>query len=273
MPCITLLTDFGDSDEYAGVIKGVILSVAPKARIVDLTHKIAPHDIVQAAYVLEASRPYFPKGTIHTVVVDPGVGSERKIVALKKDGQYFLAPDNGVLSLLLRDRKIEAGVRVENSEFFLPDVGNTFHGRDIFAPVAARLFLGTPMENLGPPVDPAELAVLPISRASVSRDFVISGTVVYIDRFGNLITNVEAKTLRDLCALFPEKTPVAEVGGATIAGVQSSYGSVRENMPLMIFGSRGCLEVAVNRSSASRVLGVEKGTPLRIRMSDKKQGG
>ncbi len=270
MPCITLLTDFGDSDEYAGVMKGVILSIAPGASIVDLTHKIAPQEIVQAACVLESSWSFFPKGTVHTVVVDPGVGSQRKIVALKTEGHYFLAPDNGVLSLLMRERKTEAAVRVENSEFFLHDVSNTFHGRDIFAPVAAKLFLRTPLERFGPPVDPAELVNLQISRASVSPDKVISGVVVYIDHFGNLITDVEAKTLFDLCALFPEKIPVTKLGGRKIEGLRSSYGSVLENRPLMIVGSRGYLEIAVNRSSAARALGVEKGAPLRIYMSDKK---
>lgn len=270
MPCITLITDFGDSDEYAGVMKGVILSIAPEASIVDLTHKIEPQDIVQAAYVLESSRSYFPNGTIHTVVVDPGVGSERKIIALKTDGQYFLAPDNGVLSLLWRDRKLEEAVRVENAEFFLPEVSRTFHGRDIFAPVAARLFLGAPLKTLGPRVDMSELATLQISCASVSPENVISGAVVYIDRFGNLITNVKARTLLELCSAFPEKTPVAELGGETIRGLRSSYASVRQNRPLMIIGSRGYLEIAVNRSSARHVLGVEKGASLRIYLSDDK---
>lgn len=273
MACITLITDFGNSDEYAGVMKGVILSIVPEASIVDLTHKISHQDVVQAAYVLESSRSYFPDGTIHAVVVDPGVGSERKIIALKTDGQYFLGPDNGVLSLLWKERKIEECVSVENSEFFLPETSRTFHGRDIFAPVAARLFLHTPLKKFGPPVDTAELVTLQFSSASISSENIISGTVVYIDSFGNLITDIEARTLLELCSLFPQKTPVAEVGCEKIQGLRSSYASVPENRPLMIIGSRGYVEIAVNRNSASQVLGVKKGATLKIYFSDEKSTG
>ena len=188
MALITLLTDFGHSDEYVGVMKGVILSIDQDADIIDLTHMIDPQDITQASCLLKASYPYFPKNTIHVVVVDPGVGTERKIVVLKIDGHFFLAPDNGVLSCLWQNQSIEAGVWVTNPQYFLHDVSRTFHGRDIMAPVAGWLSRKTPIKNLGPPAKYSDLKTINFLTAKISPENCIDGNVISIDRFGNFRT-------------------------------------------------------------------------------------
>jgi len=267
MALITLLTDFGHSDEYVGVMKGVILSIDQDADIIDLTHMIDPQDITQASYLLKASYPYFPKNTIHVVVVDPGVGTERKIVVLKIDGHFFLAPDNGVLSCLWQNQSIEAGVWVTNPQYFLHDISRTFHGRDIMAPVAAWLSRKTPIKNLGPPVKYSDLKTIKILTAKISPENCIDGNVISIDRFGNLLTNIEAGTIFQLCRQHPNKLPVVKIGKIFIKGLSNSYQSVPEKKALMIIGSRGYLEIAVNCGNADQILGVRKGDPVAITLA------
>jgi S-adenosyl-L-methionine hydrolase (adenosine-forming) len=267
MPIITLLTDFGHSDEYVGVMKGVILSINPDAHIIDLTHLIDPQDIIQAAYLLKASFSYFPKNSIHVVVVDPGVGTDRKIVVLKIEGHFFLAPDNGVLSLLWQNQSIEAGVWVNNPRYFLHDISRTFHGRDIFAPVAAWLSRNTPIKHLGPPVRYADLKIIKGQTSKISPDDSINGAVISIDRFGNLLTNIEAETIFLMCQQHPDKLPVIKTGKIHIKGLSSSYQSVPEKQALMIIGSRGYLEIAVNGGNASQLLKVRKGDPVTITLA------
>jgi S-adenosyl-L-methionine hydrolase (adenosine-forming) len=267
MPLITLLTDFGHSDEYVGVIKGVILSIDPDAHIIDLTHLIDPQDITQAAYLLKASYPYFPKNTIHVVVVDPGVGTDRKIVVLKIGGHFFLAPDNGVLSLLWQNQSIEAGVWLNNPRYFLHDISRTFHGRDIIAPVAAWLSRHTPIHLLGPPVKYSDLKRIKIPTSKISPENSIEGTVILIDRFGNLLTNIEAGTIFQMRHQHPDKLPVLKIGNTLIRGLSSSYQSVPEKQALMIIGSRSYLEIAVNCGNASQLLEVRKGNPVTITLA------
>lgn len=267
MPIITLLTDFGHFDEYVGVMKGVILSINPDVHIIDLTHFIDPQYIAQAAYLLKASYPYFPKNSIHLVVVDPGVGTERKIVVLKIDGHFFLGPDNGILSLLWQKHPIEAGVWVNNPRYFLQDISRTFHGRDIMAPVAAWLSRKTPMNSLGPIVKDSDLKKIKFLAAEISAQNSIEGTVISIDRFGNLLTNIEAGTIFQLCHQNPDKLPVVKLGKTHIKRLSTSYQSVSEKKALMIIGSRNYLEIAVNCGNASEILEVHKGDPVTVTLA------
>lgn len=258
MPVISLLTDFGNFDEYVGVMKGVILSINPDARIVDLNHWIDPQDIIQAAYLIKSSYSYFPKNTIHVVVVDPGVGTQRRIVVLKIEDHFFVAPDNGVLSLLWQNTKIESAVNVNNSRYFLPLVSNTFHGRDIIAPVAAWISKKVPLKSLGSQLEFSHLKSIEMPFAKISPQNLIKGTVISVDRFGNLLTNIEAKTIFQLCRQNTDKVPVVRLGNSCVKGLSLTYQSVPEKSGLMIIGSRNCLEVAVNRGNASRIFNVGK---------------
>src|SRR5262249_19353343 len=185
---VALLTDYGLQDPYAGVMKGALLSVNPQARIVDLTHDIPPQDVREGSRVLAAARGYFPDGTVFVAVVDPGVGSDRAIVGVETDRQVFLAPDNGLLSFL--EDSIVRMVRITEAKYFLKPVSKTFHGRDIFAPVAGHLTRGVDLARFGPPLK--QLTPLEASLPRRTPDGGIQGEVVTIDRFGNLITNIPA---------------------------------------------------------------------------------
>ena len=195
MPVITLLTDFGVDDEYVGSMKGVVLSIAPEVTLVDISHHIDPQDIVQAAYLIASTYGYFPKNTVHLVVVDPGVGSDRSIIAVRTETQYFVAPDNGVLTFILEKERLTQAVRIENAAYFLQPVSTTFHGRDIFAPVGAHIARGVRLNELGPVEDSRNLLRIPIQRPHVTPAGELVGQVVWSDRFGNLITNIDSNTL------------------------------------------------------------------------------
>ncbi|HUV51410.1 MAG TPA: SAM-dependent chlorinase/fluorinase [Anaerolineae bacterium] len=253
MSIITLITDFGVDDEYVGVIKGVILSINPAATIVDITHHIEPQDLIQAAYIIKHSFKYFPEGTVHVVVVDPGVGSERAIIALEVTGHIFLAPDNGVLTLLMDKANINSIVRVEESRYFLESVSPTFHGRDIFAPVAAHLSNGVEIKALGATIiNKAGLKKLFVEHASISDSGELVGVVVFIDRFGNLITNIDAKSLDKFCKSCKKERLEFRIGKKKIIGLSKTYENVLSQSPLAIIGSRGYLEIAVNCGNAKR---------------------
>lgn len=268
MSIITLLTDFGIDDEYVGIMKGVILSVSPSATIVDITHNIDPQDLIQAAYVIESSYRYFPEGTVHVVVVDPGVGSNRAIIAIEKAGHLFLAPDNGILSLLMDEGKIDSIVRVENSSYFLESVSRTFHGRDIFAPVAAHLSTGVNIKKLGRPIDQKDIIHLGIEKPFISDKNELVGTIVSIDRFGNLITNIDFDSLETFCKTGTGKRPEFWIDEDKIVGLSQSYESAGLQKPLAIIGSRGYLEIAVSCGSARRHFTAEKGDKVRVILSD-----
>ncbi|HPA14269.1 MAG TPA: SAM-dependent chlorinase/fluorinase [Desulfobacterales bacterium] len=267
MSIITLLTDFGVEDEYVGIMKGVILSIAPSARIIDITHQIEPQDLVRAAYITKYSYRYFPRGAVHAVVVDPGVGTSRSILALEIKGHIFLAPDNGILTLLMDSETVDTMIRVDNREYFLESVSRTFHGRDIFAPVAAHLANGVAIKKLGPPADPKQLARLPIQYPAVSNRGELIGFIVSIDRFGNLITNIDWESLEKFCRTGTGKTPEITIAGRKITGLSRSYENVKPKNPLMIIGSRGCIEIAVNRGSARLHFMAEKGDKVKLTFS------
>lgn len=283
-PPIVLTTDFGNSDAYVGVMKGVILGINPAAAIIDLTHEIGPQDLRQGAFVLGLNHAYFPPGTIHVAVVDPGVGTDRKPVVLETPAARFIAPDNGLLSQVLReyaDRDPQSfesqGVfpvtaplkcwELTNPPYQRYPVSNTFHGRDIFAPAAAHLSLGVSPEELGPGV--TELTYRPLPRPSLRSNSVI-GEVIYSDRFGNLITNIAEA---DLDGSGVGGGPVAvEIGPRRILGLSRTFhdldqasGGQADGLPLVaLFGSNGHLEVAVRDGNAAESLGLGIGEEVRL---------
>jgi len=264
MSIITLLTDFGVIDEYVGIMKGVILSINPLAAIVDITHHIAPQDLIQTAYVIESSYVYFPQGTVHIIVVDPGVGGDRAIIALERMGHILLAPDNGVLTLLFEAGNLGPIIRVENPSYFLDSISQTFQGRDIFAPVGAYLSKGIELEVLGSPVDQKDLVCLSIQKPFISEESELVGLIVWIDRFGNLITNIDFSSLDKFCTSDRRAPQGVKIGGQLITGFSKSYGSVGLQKPLAIIGSRGYLEIALNCGSAENYFGAKKGDAVRV---------
>ena len=265
MGTITLLTDFGTTDPFVGIMKGVILQVNPQARIVDISHDIAPQDVLQAAHEIAYSYRYFPEGTVHLVVVDPGVGSDRSVLALRVDTQTLLAPDNGALTRIIREHSHHEMVRVTNERYFRRPVSRTFHGRDIFAPVAAHLSKGLPLAEVGEPMQPSEAVVLPIHEPRLGSDGCLVGTITAIDRFGNLITDIDADTLG---RFFPDADPrsvLFSVGNRAIAGVVETYAAVAPGELLAVIGSRGCVEFSVNSGNAAVMLGAGRGDRFTIR--------
>ena len=231
MSIITLTTDFGNTDEYSGMMKGVILSLNPSAVIVDVTHHIAPQDLVQAAYSIYSSYRYFPPGTVHMVVVDPTVGSDRRIIALRLADHIFLAPDNGVLTLLIQHGNVISVVHIDNTSFFLDPVSRTFHGRDIFARVSAHLAMGVAIKKLGTPVAQKNLICLSIPVPYFSNNGDLVGTIVSIDHFGNLITNIHLNDLESLNLSISVKNLCINVGNVKINGLSSNYSSVKIGDP------------------------------------------
>ena len=238
-------------------MKGVILSICPSARLVDLTHDLPPQDILGGALALESAAPFFPAGSVHLAVVDPGVGTDRRALAIRADGRYLVGPDNGLLTLALGSAAWTA-VSLTAPGYRLPAVGRTFHGRDIFAPAAAYLAAGVPLERLGPPVsDPVRLT-LPGCHLDGGW---LMGEVLDADRFGNLITSIPAARLE---ALPGRGAAVLEVSGRKL-GVVGSYADGEEGIPAVIVGSTGRLEVFVKAGSARDVLGVQRGAVVRVR--------
>lgn len=259
-PIITLLTDFGTKDSYVGIMKGVISSINPDAKIIDLCHGVGHQDIFEGAYILHSSYKFFPEGTIHVAVVDPGVGTERKIICVKTKSHLFLAPDNGILSIVLTDENPQLITEVVNKKYFLPEISNTFHGRDVFAPVAAYLSKGINPLKLGKKLTKIKEIKLPAP--NYSRQGVLKGEVIYIDGFGNLITNIKQDTFLKIV----KKTNgiIVKAGKKKINSISRSYADVPVGEPLAIFGSSGYLEISVNRGSAHDVLGLNKGDRVTV---------
>ena len=263
---ITLTTDFGTSDAYVGTMKGVIFGINPNVQVVDLTHAIPPQDIHEAAFTIRSASRYFPKSTIHTIVVDPGVGSDRQAIVCEIDGVFFVCPDNGVLSYLLQDIDNSTelqmnAVAIQNPAYYLPEVSNTFHGRDIFAPVAAHLSLGVSLVNIGAPIE--GLVQLPIPIPQVSENTII-GQIIKIDRFGNAITNISASMIAGIGATYEIK-----VGSTRLRRIHNAYAESGVSEPLAIIGSVGLLEIAINGGSAEKQLGLKQGDTVAIRQLHK----
>jgi S-adenosyl-L-methionine hydrolase (adenosine-forming) len=253
---ITLLTDFGTRDAFVGVMKGVILSLCPEARLVDLTHEIAPGEMQAGALALRWAAPYFPPGTVHLAVVDPGVGGPRRALVLRTPGAFFVGPDNGLLwpaASLVGDPE---GWEIDLSSWDRP-VSATFHGRDVFAPAAARLAAGERPEAFCRPARDAVRLEWP--RPEPVGEM-IRGAVIYVDRFGNAITNLAPANLGQP----GEGERAFTVAEHRIRGPSPSYGAVPENSPVVVLGSAGLYEIAVNQGSAAAVLGLGVGSPVEV---------
>ena len=259
MGVITLTTDFGTRDWFVGTMKGVVAGIMPKATIIDLTHDLPPGDIRGGAFALAASRRFFPKGTVHVAVIDPGVGSRRKAIAVQTSNGVFVGPDNGVLSWALAKEKIRAIHALENEAYFLQPVSRTFHGRDVFAPVAAHLSRGVPIQKFGPALK--DFVRLDWPKPRVRRGG-FEGEVVYIDRFGNAITNLESGLLeisgRASCEIHARRR--------RLCPLKAFYQAVAPKAPVALVGSSGFLEISVNGGSAAQALGVKVGTRVVLRM-------
>lgn len=265
MSIITLLTDFGIRDEYVGVMKGVMLSICPSLTVVDISHGVPPQDVSRAAYLLEGYHRYFPPGTVHVVVVDPGVGGSRSILAVKTEQYTYLVPDNGVLERVRGDLQPQVVVRVENREVFRPEVSRTFHGRDIFAPVAARLAQGMKVAELGSTVAWPDIVRLAVVRAVATSSGAIEGRVITFDRFGNAVTSVRREHLEQPASRGGRRQIEVRFAGRCLAGLSESYDTVPVSKPLAIIGSRGYLEIGVNCGSAKEAFDLSVGDPVTVR--------
>lgn len=251
VPVITLITDFGNLDGYVGAMKGAILSIAPQARIVDITHEIPHGRVSKASFVLESILPFYPEGTVHLVVVDPGVGSRRRPLAVGSGGMYFVGPDNGVLEPAYRADEDFICHELKEKRYRLETVSTTFHGRDLFAPAAAHLAAGVGISGLGPPVGQPVRAT-PGRRKIISGERIV-GRVMHADRFGNLITDITAREL-EILGKQRDRLKVC-VCGREIDGVSDYYSQGADDELLALVGSTGRLEIAINLASALDRLG------------------
>jgi S-adenosyl-L-methionine hydrolase (adenosine-forming) len=258
-PIITLLTDFGTQDAYVGCMKGVILGLNPEVTLVDLTHDLPPQDVVAGALVLAAAAPYFPAGAIHLAVVDPGVGSRRRALAGRCRGQFWVGPDNGLFHLVFKGSPDLQIVSLENPAYFLPQVSATFHGRDILAPAAAYLSLGADLSRFGPGVtDPVPLDLFePIYGPDLVR-----GEIIYVDRFGNLVSNLAATDLKDWLG---DRKFCLRAGPLSLHSLARTYTDVAPGEFLALEGSHGYLEIACAMANAARRLGAGVGLTVIIK--------
>jgi S-adenosylmethionine hydrolase len=247
---ITLTTDFGLKDPYVAEMKGVILSINPKAQIIDITHGVDKFNVRTGAFVLASAAPYFPHGTVHVAVVDPGVGTKRRAILIHTEHGFFVGPDNGVLVLAAQKQGIRHIHELTNSKLMLPNVSDTFHGRDIFAPAAAHLDLGVKPQEFGPEVtDAVKPDFSTVKRANGS----VIGEVLHVDDFGNVITNIEGK------ALAGKRLNLEFAHAVLTVRFAKSYGQAEKGEPVALVGSHGFLELALNQGSAAEKLGVKVG--------------
>ncbi len=261
-PTITLLTDFGTEDHFVASMKGVMYNINPQINIVDISHDVAAHDVLEAGFLLRCCYSYFPTRTIHVVVVDPTVGSSRKAILVATDNYYFIAPDNGVLSFIYEVETVSSVVEITAEHYILQNVSKTFHGRDIFAPAAAWLAKGIDMMNFGETVE--EYVKVPLPKAKMVGESLLKGTVIHVDRFGNLITNIS----RDDYATAREKVPgdsfKALIAKQEIPGLKEFYSEGKKSELMALFGSADFLEIVQNQGSAAKALGVGRGAEIGV---------
>ena len=258
---ITLTTDFGMKEPYAGVVKGVIYSSNIKARIVDITHEIPPHDIINAAFTLVRAVGHFPEGTVHVAVVDPGVGSERKSIAVKTDRFYYIGPDNGIFTLVLAQEKNVEIREIVNPPFVLDKISSTFHGRDMFAPCAGCLSAGLSFSHVGPVMRRIKRLSYP---EIIQKGNIMEGEIVAVDSFGNLITNISKSAYRSFLG---RRKAEVYFGAERFSEVLDRYSQVPEGMPLILFGSAGFLEISMNSGSAANYFMTGTGNPVIVKRS------
>jgi len=260
-PIITLTTDFGLNDHFVGAMKGVMLQTAPDAQIVDISHAVQPFDILDGALTISQAYSYFPSGTVHMVIVDPGVGTARRPIILAGDRHYFVAPDNGVLSLVYAREQRLSVRHVTAEHYFLQPVSDTFHGRDIFSPVAASLSKGVDPNRFGEEITDYVRFAAPRPKPVDERT--LRGVVLKVDRFGNLITNITPADIPKLFAESPAPFKIA-IGKGQVSRMCSTYAEGGPGEAFGILGSMGFLEIAANRTSAFQLLGVGKGTDVNV---------
>ena len=266
MSVITILSDFGSHDEYVGVMKGVILTACPSVSIVDITHEIDPQDIAQAAYLIPSFYRFFPKGTVHLIIIDPGVGSERDILGVRHDDHFFIAPDNGILTLLMNCKKSDTIVRIRNDAYYMKPVSATFHGRDIFAPIGAHIANGTGLEELGIKTGVEGIVHLKDLNCRLSESGELVGKIISVDRFGNLITNIDLNALINYGKTDPNHRLQVSIRSHIINGISKTYTNTDPGSPLALIGSRNHLEIAVNGGSAERYFKAHKGDIVKVRL-------
>lgn len=262
---ITLTTDFGLNDPYVAMMKGVILTINPRAQVVDISHQVRAGSIIQAAGLLHETFSFFPKGTVHVAVVDPGVGSERRLIGLEADRHFFVGPDNGIFWPLMEDYEGAEIIHLTEKKYFLPSISHTFHGREVFAPVAAHLSLGVALKRMGSRLsDPVKLH-FPKPR---EEGGILHGQITRVDNFGNLISNIHRGDLESFLESF---VPVIEVGNLTIKKLSPIYADVEEGEPLALINSSHWLEIAINLGRASQYVGLPSeeiiGTEVKVSKS------
>jgi S-adenosylmethionine hydrolase len=261
---VTLTTDFGLNDHLVGAMKGVILEIAPEAQIIDISHAVQPFDILDGALTISQAYSYFPSGTVHMVIVDPGVGTARRPVILNSDRHLFVAPDNGVLSLIY-DREERISVRHVTAEhYFLQPRSNTFHGRDIFSPVAAYLAKGVEPDRFGDEI--TDYVRFSAPRPKPVDERTLQGVVLKVDRFGNLVTNITPQDAPQLFSATPPAFKIVIGAKAQATRMCSNYAEGAPGEVFGILGSMGFLEVATNRGSACQMLGAGKGSEVNVVM-------
>ncbi len=257
---ITLTTDFGYQDPFVGIMKGVIATINPQAQVIDISHGVPAQDIMAGALILQHAVPHFAAGTIHVAIVDPGVGGRRKPILIEHHGCYFIGPDNGILSLALEGASPDRIIELTNRGYQLKNVSKTFHGRDIFAPVAAHLSAGVLAAQFGKPLE--TMVQLPMPE-TVRGENQIEGEIIYIDGFGNLFTNLRQ---RDLTGQ-PWQRMVVELAGRPLGGLVTTYAAVGAGEFACIFNSWGLLEIAVNGGNAMNQTGAKIGDRVSVRVS------
>ena len=267
-PVITLLTDFGLVDPYVPAVKGVILSLCGDVRLVDVTHSVPPQDVWAGGYIWASCYKYFPEGTIHLGVVDPGVGTMRRPVAARIAGHVFVCPDNGLLSWIAAESPVAEAFELREDAYFMREPSATFHGRDIFAPAAAHIANGVPLSRLGPPADQLFLLQIPQPRKVSERELL--GEVIHIDTYGNLVTNIRLADCRELND-WHEADAEVTVGRVSLRGLRRTYSDAPAGESLAYFGSTGRLDIAINMGNAAQSLGIKRGDMVTLSLGGSAQ--
>ena len=260
MALVGFLSDFGLKDNFVGVVKAVILKINPSVKIVDISHEVRPQDILEASFILKSSYRFFPKGTIFLTVVDPGVGSKRKAIIVKTKDFYFVSPDNGLLSLVLKEEPPLKIVEITNDKYFLKPVSFTFQARDIFACVVGYLSLKEPLGNFGKVISSFKTLELPPFQLKKKT---LEAEIIYVDRFGNLVTNIDEKTFKDFIR---EKKFKIKIGRFLIDKLSLNYTQAEPFKPLALIDSFGYLEISLKEKNASEVLKLKKGDKIKVEL-------
>ncbi len=257
---ITFTTDFGTHDVYAGVMKGIVLTINPEAHLIDITHDIPKHDIINASFMLANAYQYFPRGAIHVAVVDPGVGSGRKNIAIVTENYFFIGPDNGIFTVVLSKEKVLEIREIKNRPFIMDKISNTFHGRDVFAPCAGYLSIGKNFSDMGPIINNIKYIEYP---KVIVKGNTLSGEIVSIDSFGNLITNIPEETLRSFKGKHKFEIYFA---AERFNNIENHYNDVPICKPLVLFGSSGYLEISMNGGNAASYFMTPHGSTIIIQL-------